>query len=86
VVHYYRHLFSYTQNLSSFDEDRVGELEQKLRSEQTRRHHLQTRLLAEESAHKKEMEEMDRRLAALQKRVDKAELEKSKLALEHSHS
>ena len=61
-------------------------LESKLRNEQTRRQHLQTRLLAEESAHKKELEEMERQMVDLRKRAERAELDLSKIVLASNHS
>lgn len=46
------------------------ELENKLRTEQTRRHHLQSRLVTEEAEHRAEMEDFEKRFFALQRRVD----------------
>ncbi len=64
--------------MSFRNEEALNEIESKLRTEQTRRQHLQTRLLAEESAHRKELEEIQLKCQEFQKRAEKAELELSK--------
>lgn len=63
------------------NEDALQEMESKLRTEQTRRQHLQTRLLAEESTHRKEVEELEKRCQDFQRRAERAELEISKLRI-----
>lgn len=47
------------------------DLENKLRTEQTRRHHLQSRLVSEEAEHRSEMEDFEKRFFELQRRVNK---------------
>ena len=47
--------------------DIIAELENKLKTEQIRRQHLQTRLLAEESIHQKEINELETKLIELSK-------------------
>jgi septal ring factor EnvC (AmiA/AmiB activator) len=63
------------------NEDTIQEVESKLRTEQTRRQHLQTRLLAEESTHRKELDELEKKCQEFQRRAERAEVEISKLRI-----
>lgn len=47
----------------------MTEQSDKLRTEQTRRHHLQARLVSEEAEHRAELEDFEQRFFELQRRV-----------------
>jgi hypothetical protein len=64
----------------------IDDLNNKLQLEKSRRQQLQLRLVAEESAHRREIEELEKRGFDLQQRAEKAELTWSKLKMEHLHT
>jgi hypothetical protein len=64
---------------------RVVELELSMKSEKTRRNELQSRLVADESVHNREIEELEKRNIDLQKRAEAAELSWTKLRMESLH-
>jgi rubrerythrin len=71
----------YVRELTSTIED----LERNLQNEKLRRQQLQSRLMAEESSHKREMEDAEKMYLELQKRAEKAELAWTKLKMEYLH-